>query len=140
MQFVNEEIHQPTDITILQLIGELDASSYQEVIAEVHRLYLNGMRNLLLDLSQMPFMASSGLVALHSIAVIMDGGMPPDPESGWNAMHAISSDIESNSGHNEHCRLLSPLPRVAKTLEMTGFDMILATYTDKQEALDAFAT
>ena len=61
------------------------------VIDEGRRLYTEGARDLLLDLRSVPFMGSSGLVALHSLALIFNGKEPPDPESGWAAHHAFEA-------------------------------------------------
>ena len=78
-------------VTILRLDGDLDASNFEVVIDEGRRLYTEGDRDLLLDLRSVPFMGSSGLVALHSLALIFNGKEPPDPESGWAAHHALQS-------------------------------------------------
>ena len=53
-------------ITIIALDGELDASNFTELIETARLLYEGGTRHLLLDLANLRFMASSGLVALHS--------------------------------------------------------------------------
>jgi len=126
-------------VTVMQLEGALDASCYLEVIEKAKSIYLAGTRDLLLDFSQLTFMSSAGLVALHSIALIMRGELPPDPESGWSVFHAMSHDIEQSVQLEKHCKLLNPQPRVVKTLKITGYDRILAVYTDKQEALASFS-
>ena len=46
-------------------------------------------RHLLLDLTGLTFMASSGLVALHSVVRVMHGEEPPDPEGGWGALPRV---------------------------------------------------
>ncbi len=60
----------PTTV-ILELDGELDASNYLDVIDRVRQVYAGGARQLVLDLSNLSFLSSSGLVALHSAALIM---------------------------------------------------------------------
>lgn len=79
-------------LSIMQLVGELDASSYQDVIARGQELYRQGMRRLLLDLSGVTFLSSAGLVALHSIALILRGESPPDPEAGWGVFQDMSNE------------------------------------------------
>lgn len=139
MEITVEQMLANVPVTVMKLKGELDASSYLEVIDRVKELHRQGTRNLLLDLEEMLFMASSGLVALHSIAMIMRGQEPPDPEAGWGALHAIAHEVESNAGHEAHCKLLNPQPRVARTLQVTGFANILAIYADREEALASFS-
>lgn len=136
MEIVARQVTDPKQITVLSLSGELDASNYLQVINTVRDLYNGGSRALLLDLTNVTFLSSSGLVALHSIAMLMRGETPPDPEAGWSTFHAVASDIER--GSNTCCRLLNPQPRVRKTLDMTGFSDYLHIYDDLDTALAAF--
>jgi anti-anti-sigma regulatory factor len=96
-----------------------------------------GTRLLLIDLSAVTFLSSSGLVALHSAALIMSGQKPPDPEAGWSTFHTMASDIER--GPSTTCKLLCPQPRVRKSLDVTGFNAFLPIFTDLDEALASFA-
>lgn len=125
-------------LTILALAGELDARSYLDVIARVQQLYADGARRLLLDLSELTFLSSAGLVALHSAVRIMRGQAPPDPEEGWNVFHAMSNEVESQAEAEAAVRVLCPQPRVSKALEMSGFSRQLPTFTDRDEALASF--
>ncbi|HRO92037.1 MAG TPA: STAS domain-containing protein, partial [Promineifilum sp.] len=113
---------------ILDLDGELDASTYLDVIERVHQLYSDGARQLVIDLSDLSFLSSSGLVALHSAALVMRGEEPPGPELGWSAFHAIATDVER--GFETCCKLVNPQGRVRKTLEMTGFNAFLEVFDD----------
>jgi anti-anti-sigma regulatory factor len=121
---------------ILSLNGELDASNYLDVIERVRRLYKEGARQLVIDLSELKFLSSSGLVALHSAALVMRGEEPPDPELGWSAFHAVASDVER--GFETCCKLVNPQGRVRKTLEMTGFNTFLEIYDDVDAAVGSF--
>ena len=134
-----EQVGGGVPVTVMGLEGDLDAASYREVIDQAKTLYQSGVQNLLLDLSDVAYMASSGLVALHSVALIMRGQEPPDPEEGWGAFHAAAEEVAEESGHERRFKLLCPQPRVLKTLQMTGFDRILAVYTAREEALAAFS-
>jgi len=122
--------------TIMHLQGELDASNYLDVIAQVQELYAGGARYLLLDLSGLSFMASSGLVAIHSTALIMRGDEPPDPEYGWGAFHAMDKEVDG--GFVKNCKILNPQPKVSRTLESTGFSTFLEIFTDLETALESF--
>jgi anti-anti-sigma regulatory factor len=123
-------------VTIMALQGELDASNFLELVARAKGLYEAGTRDLLLEFSGLSFMASSGLVALHSVALIMRGEEPPDPDHGWGAFRALAKDKEG--GYEVHCKLCNPQPSVAKTLEMTGFSTFLEVFADPEAAISSF--
>ena len=95
MQTTIEQVDGGVPITVLALDGELDASNFQELIDTVRRLYDEGTRQLIIDLAGLRFMASSGLVALHSIVQIMHGEEPLDPEGGWGALHSIGGERQT---------------------------------------------
>jgi anti-anti-sigma regulatory factor len=136
MKISIEQSQGTAPVTILRMEGDLDASNYQDLIARVQSLYQEGMRNLLLDMSNTPFMSSAGIVALHAAALILRGERPPDPDSGWEAFHAIDRDIDR--GFQQHIKLLNPQPRVERALEKTGLKQFFEIYTDEAAALASF--
>jgi len=138
MNITVDQAQGKVSVTILGLHGDLDASNYQDVIAKAREVYNTGTRYLLIDMSDTPYMGSSGLVALHSIAVLLRGEEPPDPESGWNAFHAIARDRDAGRAVQQHVKLLNPQPRVDRTLEMTGLKQFFEIYTDLQTAIASF--
>ena len=81
-------------------------------------------------------MASSGLIALHSIALLLQGETPPDADHGWGAMRAMERDLDS--GLQQHLKLSGPQPRVEKTLKMAGFDRFLEIFDDQAAAIASF--
>lgn len=136
MNLTVEQVQAKVPVTILSLHGDLDASNYQDVIAKVQAIYAAGARYLLLDMSDVPFMGSSGLVALHSLAVLMRGDKPPDPEAGWDAIHAIDRDRET--GLQRHIKLLGPQSQVDRVLDRTGLKPFFEIYADRETALTSF--
>ena len=123
-------------VTVLQPHGDLDASSFRDLIAKAKEAHDAGARDIILDLSDAPYMSSSGLVALHSIAMILRGEEPPDPESGWGAFRSIGRDRDR--GLQQHFKLFNPQPNVGKVLEMAGFRQYLEVYSDLETAVASF--
>ena len=123
-------------VTVLRPHGDLDASNYQDLIAEASRAYHGGARDMLLDLSEVPYMSSSGLVALQSIAAMLRGETPPNPDEGWSAFRAIHRDRDS--GSQAHFKLLNPQPRVDDILETVGFKRFLEVALDLETAVASF--
>ena len=123
-------------VTVLQPRGDLDAASYRDLIAKGQAAYKAGARDVLLDLSAVPYMSSSGLVALHSLALLLRGEKLPNLEAGWGALRAVKED--SSQGLQPHLKLLNPQPKVDKALEMAGFKQFFAIYNDLALAIAAF--
>jgi anti-anti-sigma factor len=123
-------------VTILHPHGELDAASYQDLIAAAQEACAEGAQDILLDLSGVPYMSSSGVVALQSIAALVRGEEVPDPEAGWGAFRAVHRDRES--GLQPHLKLLNPQPRVDRVLETVGFKRYLEVFDDLETAIASF--
>ncbi len=122
-------------VAVLALAGDLDASNYLQVIQQVDNLYKSGTRALVFDLSNTDFVSSSGLVAIHSMALLLQGQRPPNPEDGWSAIRAMEGGPGSKA--RECLKLVNPQPRVAATLAKVGFDEMLETYPTVDAALAA---
>lgn len=123
-------------LTILALSGELDASNFNALVDEVKGLYDSGTRRLLLDLTDLRFMASSGLVALHSIVRILQGEAPDDPESGWGSFHTVGHDV-AGGGTQTEVQLCGPQPAVQRVLDRTGLSRLFVIHPDRATALAA---
>ncbi len=123
-------------VTVLQPHGDLDASNFRELIARAKEAHGAGAGDILLDLSNTPYLSSSGLVALHSIAMMLRGEKLPDLESGWGAFRSMDRDKDLST--QQHFKLLSPQPDVDKVLEMAGFKRFIEVYTDLETAVASF--
>lgn len=136
MHMTVESAHGRVPVDILAIHGDLDASNFEQVIAKVREMYGQGTRHLVLDLSDMGFMGSSGVVAIHSIALLMRNQEPPNPEHGWQAFHTV--ELERTNTVEQFVKLLNPQPKVNRTLQMTGIDSFLEIHTDRASAIAAF--
>ena len=125
-------------VTIVRLDGELDASNYEQLIARAEELYEDGTRDLLLDLENADFVSSSGLIGLHSAALIMRGETLADPEKGWAAFRAVSRDMLKSSDQEAHFKLLKPQPIVGKVLDTSGFSDFMPVFEDEETAVASF--
>ena len=122
-------------VAVMRLEGELDSATYLDVLASARDLVEQGVGYILLDLERVEYMGSSGLFAIHSIAMLLGGKEPPDPEHGWGAIHqADPTEVEAV----QRLKLLSPQPQVARVLERSGLTRYFTSYTDRAEALAAF--
>jgi anti-anti-sigma factor len=132
-----ENVQGRVPVAILHLQGDLDGSNYREVIARAQALFDAGARDLIVDLGATPYMSSSGVVALHTIALRFRGAEVPDPETdGWRALKAVGSAEES--GVQQHVKLLNPQPRVAGVLDQVGLKSFFEVFTDQAAAVASF--
>jgi anti-anti-sigma regulatory factor len=120
--------------TVITLTGELDASNFTELIEAGRRLHADGTRRIVLDLAGLSFLASSGLVALHSLIRILRGEAPPDPEEGWGAIHSLEFDV-SGGGAQDEVVLVAPQAAVDRVLERTGLKRLFRVHADRSAAL-----
>jgi anti-anti-sigma regulatory factor len=132
-----EEAAGRVPITVVTLEGELDASNFERFVDDVRGLYDAGTRNLLIDLVGLTFLASSGLVALHSIVRILHGEPPPDPDAGWGALHSLGLDAGEGSTQRE-VQLAGPQPAVARVLQRTGLDRLFVVHADRAAGIADF--
>ena len=135
MQITTYQTQGRVPVTVLQPHGDLDAHTYQELVAAAKVAWNGGSRDMVLDLGDVHYLSSSGLVAIHTIARLLHGRELPDPEAGWSAIHAI--EHETGEAH-PHLKLLSPQPPVDKVLTMTGFRQMFDVHADLKVAVAAF--
>jgi anti-anti-sigma factor len=107
-------------ISVVVLVGELDASNYEQFIAVVGREYEGGSRGLVIDLAGLTFMASSGLVALYAAERIYRGESAPDLEAGWQVIH----DLEEETVVAANVRLAAIQAPVERVLQRTGLSRL----------------
>lgn len=123
-------------VTVIKLDGELDGQNYQDLIAKAREVYEGGVRNFLIDLSELTYISSAGLVALHTVALLARGEALPDTEAGWSAIRSVGG--AGNSGVQKHVKFFKPRDEVLSVLSMVGFSAAFEIYTDFDEAVNSF--
>lgn len=123
-------------IAVIKLTGQLDGQTYESLIAKAREVIEGGIRNILLDLCDLTYISSAGLVSLHTIALMIRGEDLPDPEGGWSALKSM--DRSRDGGLQKNIKLLDPRAEVVSVLDMVGFSAFFEVFTDKQKAIDSF--
>lgn len=124
------------NVVILQLAGQLDGQSYQDLIMKAQEVIGDGTKNILLDMGELTYISSAGLVSLHTISMLLRGEKTPDPEQGWSTLKSM--DRTRDSGLQKNLKLLNPHPQVVSVLDMVGFTEFFEIFTDRQKAIDSF--
>jgi anti-anti-sigma regulatory factor len=124
------------EVTILDVNGQLDGQTYQELIDKAKEAYASGSRDFLLDLTDLTYISSAGLVALHSIALLVKGETLPDTDAGWSAYRSMGRSKEA--GRQPHIKLFNPRAEIRNVLELVGFESVFDIYMDRDEAIKSF--
>jgi anti-anti-sigma factor len=122
-------------VSVIHLKGDLDASSYLDLVDAAQKLYEAGAQSLLLDLTNLEFISSAGLASLHIISK-MFRGEKTDTEDGWGTFKEI--DRERESGMQKRVKLFNPSTEVDEVLDTVGFKQFFEVYTDLNEAVQSF--
>ena len=136
MEIIISQNQDTSPVTVMQLQGALDGSSYEKFVTEAQNLYDAGTRNLILDMSELTFLSSAGLTGLHRIARIYAGEDRSTIEEGWSAIHALGK--KRDSGFKNHVKLLNPNKDVLDVLDTVGFKTFFEIYADIHPAMASF--
>jgi anti-anti-sigma regulatory factor len=123
-------------VTILRPQGRVDGQNYQELIAEAAHVYQSGARDILLDMSEVPYISSAGVMALQSIALLVEGAPLPNMDNAWRMLKKTS--VAPRAGTEKHLKLLHVQPEVRYVLDILGMTAHLDLFDDRQAALQAF--
>ncbi len=123
-------------VTVIHLDGKLDSNSFQKLINEAKVVFDGGARHLLLDMAQLTYISSAGIVSLHSIAKLFRGESLPDAEAGWNTIRSLEK--ERAGGAQRNVKLLNVPPEVRSVLDVVGLAAFFEMYTDLAQAVASF--
>ena len=120
-------------IAIMKLEGDINASNFMEVVDKAEEIYNNPSRNLIIDLSDVTGISSTGQVAVHKIALIYSG-VPQDVGANENP------DFTHSNSARKYVKLLNPQPEVDQALEKAGLKFFFKVFKDLESAIQSFET
>jgi len=123
------------DLAVIGLAGELDGSNFEQVIAAGRAARDGGARRIVIDLSGLTYMGSSGLVAIHSVALLLRGQEPTSPEDGWQAIHDLGA--AAADGPDAGLSLAGPPPSIERVLDRSGMLGLFVVHADRATAVAA---
>lgn len=111
-----EKVQGEVPITIFHLRGWLDAQSEEEFVKWADDAYQEGVRYLLLDLSELDTLTSAGMRAIQRVYKM------------------YTADGQENS----QLKMAAAPPQVYHSLKITGFLKSIPMYESVQSAIDSF--
>ena len=127
-----EEKQGRVPVTVIHLKGDLDGNTYEQLQKKADEVFQAGARNLILDLSQVPFISSAGIRGLHYVFNLLR------TDSVSESDQAISKGLRDGTFKSPHLKLLSPNPNVGSLLKVTGYDMFLEIHYSLNDAVESF--
>jgi hypothetical protein len=117
-------------VTIFQLKGEL--SSEEPLSGLAQDAYDNGARYLLLDLTKVSYISSSGLRVIHQVYYLFRGPISEESEQ------EVRQGIVSGNYKSPNLKLLKPSKNALKALSVSGYDMFLEIHKKRAKAIASF--
>jgi anti-anti-sigma factor len=119
-------------VTVFSIEGAIAAESYQQLQKQAEDAYDAGTRYMLLDLSKVDFVSSSGLRAIHQIFQMLS------VRGSEEEQKAVQEGVRKGTYKSPYLKLANPSRDVQNVLKMAGFDMFLEIYPDRQKAVASF--
>jgi anti-anti-sigma factor len=130
---IDVRIHQADEpIAIMHLKGDINASNFIEIADKAQELYLNPARNLIIDLTDVSSISSTGLATIHKIALLYSG-VPQKVQQD------VNPDFTHSSNARKHVKLLNPQPEVEKAVEAAGLKLFFKIFKDLDSAIASFS-
>jgi len=126
--------HGRVPITVMHVDGNIDASTYEIFKARADELIKDGTQHILVDLVHAPFVSSAGLRALHEIFNALRLQYPDANLSE----EEIKKGIAAGTYISPNLSLLNLSKETQTAFQLSGFDMFIETFTDKQTAIASF--
>jgi len=121
-------------VTVLHVDGNIDASTSETFQAKAKELIDSGTRYILVDLAHVPFISSAGLRVLNDVFNELRT-LHPDANL---SEEDVRKGISAGTYKSPHLKLLNLSDNARTSFEISGFDMFIETYKDREKAIASF--
>ncbi|HSM71876.1 MAG TPA: STAS domain-containing protein [Anaerolineales bacterium] len=121
-------------VTVIQVNGSIDSSTYEAFQSQVNELIEGGARYILLDLSETEFISSAGFRAFNDMFNRLRSLHPDANLDDKDVMKGVAAGTYKSP----HLKLLGLSKDARTAFELAGFDMFIETFTDRKKAIASF--
>ena len=121
-------------ITVLNIEGDIDSSTYEDLLAKARAIIKEGARYIVIDLSRAPYVSSAGLRTIHTIFHDLRAA---HPEEGLSE-EQMERAVKAGTYKSPHLKLLNLSSGVKGVFEIGGFGRYIETFDDLQTAIASF--
>jgi anti-anti-sigma factor len=119
-------------VKIIHLKGDLDLKSHQDLENRAREEFSTGTRYAILDLTEVRYISSAGLRAIHSIFDFLRQGDSSEVDD------LVHKGMRSGLYKSKHLKLVGPSKNVQQVITMAGYDMFMEIHPDIESALRSF--
>ena len=119
-------------VTVFHVKGDIDANTYGQLESQAKQALLDGTRDLVLELSQVPYISSYGIRGISQIFNWLRDKSKDEDDA------ALSKGLRDGNYKACHLKLVNPSKRVYDVLTTTGVDMFLEIHKDLNQAIASF--
>lgn len=119
-------------VTVFHVKGEINTQTHEMLHTAMKQAYDAGVRNMILDVAEVPYMSSAGLRLLSAMMKLLRGDAP------YESPEEMSKGIRAGTYTSPHLKLVNPTPLVKEVLHASGLDMVLQIFRTLDEALSTF--
>jgi len=128
LEIASSQIQGDVTATILHLTGQLDRNTDDQLLDRARQSHEDGVRYLLLDLSEVNMLTSSGLHAIHTLLRLFTPRHEIDP------MHPQKDEPYKSP----YFKIVCPNPQVYYVLNITGFVQNIFVFNNMEDAIKSF--
>jgi anti-anti-sigma factor len=128
LDITNSQIQGNASAITLHLKGQIDRSTDDLLLDRARQAYEDGMRHLLLDLSEVDMLTSSGLHAIHTLFRLFT------PQSDMDSMRQHKGEPYKSP----YFKIVCPNPQVYYVLNITGFVQNIFIFNNMEDAIKSY--
>ena len=121
-------------VTILHVEGDIDSSTYEDLLSKAQKLINEGARHMIIDMAQVPYVSSAGLRTIYTIFKDLRAVHPEENVSE----EQMEKAARMGTYNSPHLKLLNLSDNVNGVFQMGGFDRYIESFTDREKALASF--